>query len=319
MDLISLIAPVYNLEKLLDESIPSMMNQTYKNIEIILVNDGSKDKSAEICDAYAAKDSRIKVIHKPNGGVSSTRNRGLQESNGKYFCFVDPDDVIEPTFVERMYKGIVDSNAEMAACRYVPVGFKNSFKVEKCDDVVMSMEEYLMHILMEDEYGGGFCWNKMFRKDLAKDLFFDEKVSFGEDLMFIYEYMVKSVKNIYVCEEGLYYYINRATGLSKVRSEDKLLSETDFCYSVLQEVLTKYPSLSLFAYKRYLRIFSLLVVFCNDVSIYKDRIKEARKFFFKMVNVPRYSLKKKILIFIRLFFPKTIRFLVHSKRKISKR
>ena len=113
---VSIIIPVYNREEYLDRCISSMINQTFSNIEIILVNDGSVDRSAEICDSYAEKDSRITVIHKPNGGVSSARNAGLEIMSGDYLCFCDSDDCFHPEMVEKTLKQILAEDADMCTC-----------------------------------------------------------------------------------------------------------------------------------------------------------------------------------------------------------
>lgn len=113
---VSIIIPVYNREDYLDRCISSMINQTFSNIEIILINDGSTDGSAEICDSYAQKDSRITVIHKPNGGVSSARNAGLEIMTGDYLCFCDSDDYFAPEMVEKSLKQILAEDADMCTC-----------------------------------------------------------------------------------------------------------------------------------------------------------------------------------------------------------
>ncbi len=113
---VSIIVPVYNREEYLDRCISSMINQTFSNIEIILVNDGSTDGSAEICDSYAKKDSRITVIHKPNGGVSSARNAGLEIMTGDYLCFCDSDDFFAPEMVEKTLKQILAEDADVCTC-----------------------------------------------------------------------------------------------------------------------------------------------------------------------------------------------------------
>lgn len=316
-ELVSIIVPVYNMEKLLQKSVESILNQTYKNLEIILVNDGSKDNSATICDEFAKKDSRIRAIHKTNGGVSSTRNRGLDECTGEFVCFVDSDDYLEAGYVQRMYDGMKQSNCEMAACRYNTYGFKKNNLPPKTDDLQLSTEDYLKHLLIETDYGAGFCWNKMFRRNLIGKMRFDESISFGEDLVFVYSYIKKHVKTIYLCNEPLYNYINRVDSLSKVRNESKLFSEVDFCYSLIEDVKSAYPRLVSYAYGRYIRILSLYVVFCTEIKSIKGRIKEARKMYMSAVKMKEYSFKWKYLTFIRLFFPNTIRFLVRSKRKVK--
>ncbi|MDD2650679.1 MAG: glycosyltransferase family 2 protein [Candidatus Cloacimonadales bacterium] len=105
-DLISVIIPAYNAEKLLADSLNSVVNQTYKNFEVIIVNDGSVDKTADICDSFASKDTRIKYTYQDNAGVSMARNKGMEMSSGKYICFLDADDYYSPTYLEKMYLAI---------------------------------------------------------------------------------------------------------------------------------------------------------------------------------------------------------------------
>ena len=112
--LVSIVVAIYNVEAFLDVLITSLFNQTYKNLEIILVEDGSPDNSGKICDDFSKKDNRIKVIHQNNNGVSNARNRGMEIANGKYITFVDGDDWLEPDFIEYMLKIIVETNSDMA-------------------------------------------------------------------------------------------------------------------------------------------------------------------------------------------------------------
>ena len=114
--LVSVIVPVYKVEKYLSKCLDSIVNQTYKNLEIILVDDGSPDNSGKICDEYAQKDSRIKVIHKENGGLSSARNAGLDIATGEYIAFADSDDSVHLDFVEKLYRAIKEENADIACC-----------------------------------------------------------------------------------------------------------------------------------------------------------------------------------------------------------
>ena len=126
-DLISVIVPVYNVERYIEKCITSIISQTYTNLEIIVVDDGSTDKSGLLCDEWQAKDSRIKTIHKVNGGLSSARNTGMNIAQGKYIAFIDSDDYIDNTMVEQLWINIKDSNAQIAICnRYY------KFENEKC-------------------------------------------------------------------------------------------------------------------------------------------------------------------------------------------
>ena len=116
--IISIIVPIYNVGKYLPKCIESILNQTFKNFELILVNDGSTDNSGVVCDDYEKKDTRIKIIHKSNGGVSSARNAGLYVAKGEYIGFVDPDDYIDKNMYEKLYRLCIDNNSDIAICRF---------------------------------------------------------------------------------------------------------------------------------------------------------------------------------------------------------
>lgn len=129
--LISVIIPIYNVEKYLPRAIESVCRQTYSNLEIILVEDGSPDKCGEICDEYASHDARIKVIHKENGGLSDARNAGLDAMGGEYVAFVDSDDYIAPFFVEELYRALSDTNADISFCQYAVVKKEDTSEGER--------------------------------------------------------------------------------------------------------------------------------------------------------------------------------------------
>ena len=118
LPLISIIVPIYKVEKFLTRGIESIVNQTYSNLEIILVDDGSPDWCPGMCDEWARKDSRIRVIHKQNGGLSDARNAGMKISNGEYISFVDSDDWIENKFIEKLYKGLVEFDCDFSGCKF---------------------------------------------------------------------------------------------------------------------------------------------------------------------------------------------------------
>ena len=117
MDLVSIIIPVYDVEPYLEQCIHSVVNQTYKNIEIILIDDGSPDRCPQICDEWKEKDSRILVIHKPNGGISDARNEGMRIAKGEYIAFVDSDDVVEPEYVEFLLDAVKKTGALVSECK----------------------------------------------------------------------------------------------------------------------------------------------------------------------------------------------------------
>ena len=149
---ISVCIAVYNSRDYLSRSIDSVLDQTYRNLEILLVDDGSTDGSGNICDDFAAKDKRVRVIHKPNGGLYTTRNTGIEESTGEYICFLDGDDYIDPDMYETMLKALVSSDSDICACRYRCVYEDGSVSDGSTDRaVIFEGNEMLEQFLKEDE------------------------------------------------------------------------------------------------------------------------------------------------------------------------
>ncbi|MDA3042877.1 MULTISPECIES: glycosyltransferase family 2 protein [unclassified Campylobacter] len=189
--LISVIIPIYNVEQYLDECLNSVINQNYKNLEIILVDDGSTDKSGEICDEFAAQDSRIKVLHQKNGGVSVARNNALNIVSGEFIAFVDSDDTIEKNHISNMVN-LLNDNTDIVC---VPMNGKMA-------EFKFNGEYALKYILTERRtpksgYFSWSIWNKIFKTDIVKNIRFlaDEKV--GEDFSFMWKAFLNSKEVVF--------------------------------------------------------------------------------------------------------------------------
>ena len=221
-DLVSIIIPIYNVQEYLPRCIESVLNQTYKNFELILVDDGSPDRSGDICDYYAKKDSRIKVIHKQNGGVSSARNYGIKIAQGEFINFIDSDDWIPNDSIENLVNLQKENNADLVCCTYeryllnskiVPVKFCDKFfSVENVD-----YEE--INVLLSDLFRGA-C-TKLYKSSIIKvnNILFDEKVKIGEDSIFVYSYLSKS-KTIRCSNLISYKYIINKASAMRSKHED---------------------------------------------------------------------------------------------------
>lgn len=227
MELISIIVPIYNVEQYLDDCLVSILNQTYKNLEIILIDDGSTDNSCKICDKYAEKDSRIIVIHKENGGVSSARNAGLQISKGVYIGFVDPDDWITRDMYEVLYNNIKKYNANVSVCKYKiqkERNFTNKTETSIGDTKFLNSEESMYYMLSYQEgYACGPC-NKLYKKEILKN--FNKKYSIGEDLLFNFEiYFNRNNITVFENDVKYFYYLRRdsACNLDKLKRSNFLL------------------------------------------------------------------------------------------------
>ena len=208
MDLISVIVPIYKVEPYLDRCVRSIVEQAYENLEIILVDDGSPDNCPAICDAWAAKDSRIRVIHKENGGLSDARNAGLEVATGEYVSFIDSDDHIAPDFLARLQDAMVKTGAEVAGCAadYVDED-GNVLRLRNAADVSeMGKLEALRRLVQED---GVYqtVWNKLYRRDVIDGIPFAVG-KLNEDEFWTYR-VLDRIEKLAIVSEPLYHYLQR--------------------------------------------------------------------------------------------------------------
>lgn len=242
-DLISVIIPVYNAEKYLGRCIECVLAQTYKNIEIYLINDGSTDNSLEVCNKFSEKDKRIKVVDKKNSGVSGTRNSGIEKANGRYLCFIDSDDYIEKDHIEKLVSNIQDGS--ITFCGYYIdtynengiIASKNkSFKGGKSDTVKENLA---------DIFHQGFLsviWNKIYDVDLLKknNVKFDEGISLGEDLLFNLKYLRTGIEKIKYIDMPLYHYTRTDNESLDNKYRSDFLEIQERIFSELLSVMDEY-------------------------------------------------------------------------------
>ena len=200
--MISIIVPIYNVEKYLSKCIDSILAQTYNDIEVILVDDGSPDNCPMICDEYAQKDNRVIVIHQKNAGVSAARNAGLKAAHGEYIGFVDPDDWISSSMYQEMITALERENADLAICGYDyydengAVDTARRYK-EKADEII-TQKEFMSRLSdMPPTVRQGTC-NKLFRAELLSDISFKKHMHSAEDVLFLSEYSSRICKVIIV-------------------------------------------------------------------------------------------------------------------------
>lgn len=232
-DLISIIVPVYNMEDYLERCMDSILNQTYANLEIIAVDDGSTDHSPQLCDVYASRDDRVKVLHKPNGGLSDARNAGLAVATGSYIGYVDSDDWIEPDMYERMYRACVETGSQLAACRYFSVHGDSAGKAEDNGSgavVPLSREELLkIYICGHEQYIiYNSVWSKLFHRELVRDVCFPKGRN-SEDIMYTTRAFCKLSRAVYL-DTSLYHYVLDREGsiMNKAKGERMFRDEIPF-------------------------------------------------------------------------------------------
>lgn len=202
--LVSISVPVYKTERDLRRCVESLLNQTLRDIEIILVDDGSPDNCGIICDEYAAKDARIKVIHKENGGLSSARKEGLKHCTGIYYTVCDSDDWVEPMMYEELYQRAVETNADIVACDYYSE-YGNGKQVRSVSYTYTTQEQYIEDLMLRTTSVN--TWSKLFRRDMIRDLGIDytEGVNLGEDGLFLFKTLLAPQK-IATLPRALYHY-----------------------------------------------------------------------------------------------------------------
>ncbi len=217
-ELISIIIPVYNVRPYIARCLDSVIKQTYKNLEIIIIDDGSTDGSAKICDEYTEKDSRIRVIHRGNEGVSSARNLGKEIATGRWLSFVDADDTIEPEFCEEMLRCANDKCVDYVCSGYKRIfphgseAYNTSFKRK-----VLKKNEFI-YCLLNVQFGYGFVHMKLIKANIAKLVTFDKNLEVGEDALYNLE-IADKIPEVAILEKPLYNYY--ATSNSVVKRWDK--------------------------------------------------------------------------------------------------
>ncbi|OJZ13240.1 glycosyltransferase [Sphingobacterium sp. 40-24] len=225
--LVSVIVPVYNVELYLVDCLESICKQSYRNLEIIVVNDGSIDNSLHICYEFARKDSRIQVIDKPNGGLSDARNSGLTVCKGEYICFIDSDDVIHKDFVSILFNSIADG--DICMCYFTR--FYNDVIPDDQSIAEVSAEEFSGDFVNQNLYDEKFdvnaitVWNKLYRKSIWKDLRFPVN-RLHEDEFVVHQVLDLS-KSFRLVDESLYYYRVREGSITKVKNQKNILDSIE--------------------------------------------------------------------------------------------
>ena len=240
MQTISVIVPVYNVEQYLRQCLDSIINQTYRNLEIILVDDGSTDSSGIICDEYAQIDDRIKVIHKENGGLSSARNAGLDvcTSGGDFIAFVDSDDWLEPDMYEILHNKIIEYKSDIVNCGYYREYKKHREKVAIGEDSV-----YMGSDVVEKSYSSPYVcyavWFKLYRKALFDAVRFPVGKNYEDMAIFFYTF--EKAEKVLIISECLYHYRQRKSGIMAEKFSKKQLDIIYVCKEHLNYVGNKYP------------------------------------------------------------------------------
>lgn len=255
--MVSIIIPAYNAEEFIDRCLQSVMNQTYKNLQIIVINDGSTDQTLEKIRQYEMLDERFKIIDQDNLGVAETRNVGLENADGDFVLFIDSDDWIELNAVETLLAKMSDE-VDIVFCKYDKA--ETDEQVSHVDEIIFEtwdnerqLYEFLTHKRMT-----GMLWNKLIRKSIIRDVKFDSTVGYGEDAQFLWR-ILKYSRTMFVTNEILYHHVMENSSISHLSFSDKKYSAIPMWEGICENVFATVPKYSSLAIERLLAqsIFSL--------------------------------------------------------------
>jgi glycosyltransferase involved in cell wall biosynthesis len=250
--LISVIIPVYKVEKYINRCIDSVINQTYTNLEIILVDDGSPDNCGKICDEYAQKDSRVVVIHKENGGLSDARNYGIDVARGEYIMFVDSDDWVHPEIVERLYSGLILNNSQISMADYLETDEiqVDISPISSCDYEVYNPKRFFEEIFWGKNAMGETAWAKLYKRELFENIRYP--VGKIHEDTYTTPFLVSKAEKITVTREKMYYYYQRDDSIVHDTSKIHCFDRYESLACVMELFLkTKYDGV----YEKYLMMF----------------------------------------------------------------
>lgn len=306
--LISIIVPIYKVEDYLDRCIQSILNQSYKNIEIFLVDDGSPDRCGSICDAYALKDSRVKVIHKENGGLSDARNAGLEVANGSLIGFVDSDDLIHPRMYELMLHALASTHSDISICYYIEFSTETPKHIESPSNYVVMNNIQAMEALFS-LYGVNFTltWNKLYKAELFEQIRFP-KGKTREDEFTTHQLFFESNRIVFL-KNHLYYYFQRSNSIMRENSTTNELNYAEAQESRLaffhRKGLTKIELIALRKYTIWLMASSYKHknLSKNDPTLFLEFLKKQKeKYVRKLLNEAPPSIWSRFVYSLSLTF-----------------
>ena len=298
--LISIIVPIYRVEEYLDKCLSSIINQTYKNLEIILVNDGSDDNSIKIAKKYAKKDERIKIIEEDNKGLSCARNTGINASTGKYITFVDSDDFIEENYIEILYKGIKKYKVDISIGGHNTIYNDKTKQKYSNEEYALTKKEALKQLLYVNDIDA-FAWSKLYKKELFDDTKFPRSRLF-EDIATTYK-LIDKVDNVCVVSYPIYNFVIRKGSITSDEFSNKKMDLIISAIEMTHYLKNKYKDLD-DACKAYLMYAHLetIKLLANSKNKYKKEQKELvyyiRKHYLDYIKDKNVSKKNKFDVLV---------------------
>lgn len=309
--LVSVIVPVYNVEKYVGECLDSILNQTYKNIEVLMVNDGSTDNSAKLCKEYEKKDKRFKLYSKKNGGLSDARNYGLDRMKGDYVCFADSDDIIHPDFIKILLDSLKNKYS-IASCRYATFSKKSDLKKhnnKSTEIIIEDSKKYLEKTYYQQNKAlySVSVGNKIFEADVFKKVRFKKGILY-EDFAVI-DQLILQKDNIVLIDSPLYFYRKNQSGITKSAYNKKTEDMIIICDNLLEKFKEDKTLTAALRVMKYTRMIEIITKkYENNIRTAKDSseykyIKKYRKNILFSKNT-RFSLKASAIL--SFFGPNTL-------------
>ncbi|MCT3023941.1 glycosyltransferase family 2 protein [Pediococcus pentosaceus] len=316
--LVSIVIPIYNVEDFLESCLNSVKNQSYKDIEVLLVDDGSKDNSKKICDEFIEIDDRFKYVYQKNSGVSSARNNGMRNARGEYITFVDGDDYLDKDHIEKMVNGLSQSELAISGRKNVTQnGIETEFKYDK--DITFDSKELIDQIL-KTGIVYSFPWNKIYKLKILHDngIQFDESLDYGEDLVFNIQYALLTRKSTLITG-STYNYVYRENSVSNqldAATLRKRITDLSAIKKVIDILPDDYDIEKNFLHKRiavegskYIRLMCIYDFSVNNIEANKKIVVNAYRVIKKTL-----SNRERLIFFGNFKFPKAMEFLSKLKK-----
>jgi glycosyltransferase involved in cell wall biosynthesis len=327
-ELISVIVPIYKVEQYLPKCVESIRNQIYQNLEIILVDDGSPDHCPELCDEYAGLDSRIRVIHKPNGGLSDARNAGIEAAEGDYICFVDSDDYIAETMIQKLYSALKKQDADMSLCGFTYVDEKYNSIVERnigmpIKNEVLFGRDAIKKMAGESGWVYTIAWCKLYKAALFQTIRFPVGKIHEDE--FVSHLVFAKCNKVSCIADRLYFYLQRENSImgnahksfsiKELDASEAFLKRALFLKSIDKHEFHEAIGINYFyAISNFSDMYSYGRKFSSDE---RERLKEMHRLLRENIHMGKgCSLKNKVHIILACISPKLHNFVVKKGRVI---
>lgn len=319
--MISVIVPVYNVEKYLERCVKSIAAQTYKDLEILLIDDGSTDKSGEMCDDFQQTDSRIKAFHKQNGGLSDARNYGIEHSAGEFISFVDSDDYIDEKMLETLHRLITENDADLAVCSAMDVfEGKEVTQVKEIKEFNLNKVESYKYMLRGD--GIPSACNKLYKRKTVGDVRFPVGKLYEDG--FFTPQILKKVEKTAVTSKPMYYYFRRADSITTKpfrKGDLDVIEAYDKCVKQVKELCPEALPYAEFRYRNaYFNVLDKMLMRddCKEIPEYKQVVKYLKKHTAQIVKDPGFGKMRKIAAVALKFSVPLYKKILLTKQKIYK-